>query len=257
MARFGLAVSAAARLPVHFALLLLLVCLAGCGALETELGDLVEPAPGVPVTAPVSKAGPQAVASVQAPARAEVTRPEVTAVSSAVPVPSPVVVRGEAGTSSMPLDLPLAVHRAKISYTGDGPIKVAVSGDGREQVVLEEDDAYEGSVPLTGIPGGSLDTTAAGPWVIEIATLGTEETPAFSGTGDAVSGMFTAESTGPWHITHEGEGRFVAAMRCIAGETIVFDGSGMVNETLEVAIPKNWCYWVVKASGPWSLAPTN
>ncbi len=255
MARFGLPLFGIGRMLVLATLLSVVLAIAGCGVLRMDVGDLIEPPPGVAVTAPVVSASPATGERAAGVPPAEIVKPEVTAEVSVVPVPSPLVLSGGAGANSTPLGLPPAVYRARISYRGGGPIHVAVRGEGREQVVLDDDDAYEGSVPLAGIPGGSLDTVAGGAWTIEIVKIGTQEGAACNGTGDAVSDMFQAESTGSWRIVHEGEGQFMAVLRCIAGETIVFDGGGPVDETLEVAIPKNWCYWVIKASGPWSLAP--
>lgn len=256
--------SAAARVPAvpgsafFVVLLALLLTTAGCGILRTELGDIVEPPPGTVPTVPIAGVSPPAKTEVTVPGQpSPVQSKELTAEASAVAQAAPIVLSGGPGTTSTPLDLPLALHRARITYAGGGPITMKVSGDDREQVLLEDEDGYEGSVPLSGIPGGSLDCTAGGAWTVEIVKLGTQEDAAFTGAGDAVSDLFKGPAPAPWRITHQGEGPFSARLQCVGGDLVVFENTGPLDVTQEITFPKNLCVWIVKASGAWSLTPAN
>ena len=252
-----------ARAALRTLLLLpLLAALCGCGPLwpiappdedvmvtEPPLATAPSPRETLPESSP--SAAPQGSPS---PAAAPAASPSTTA--EAAPAPTAVVLQGEAGEVSLPLALPPGLYRARIQFTGAGQIALtARSADGADQPLLDAPGPYEGEALLNGIPSGSLDALADGPWRVELAPLGTADDAAFGGAGDRVSGLFPAPEAGPWRLRHEGSGPFRVELRCVGGEQTPFEGDGPADVVGEIAFPGSYCYWRVHATGPWELSP--
>ncbi|MFO7696839.1 MAG: hypothetical protein R6X16_06740 [Anaerolineae bacterium] len=246
---------------VRYVLSIVLLCLSaacgGCGLLRTELETIVEPPPDVAPTNPVVGASPPTTSQAPGVPPTHAVQKEVTAVANTQPQPTAVVLQGGAGNSSVPVSLPPGSYRASIQHDGDGRLVLSLNDDDKGQLttLLDVEGDYDGELLMGGVPSGAFDVIAAGDWGIEISRITTQANAAFGGVGDAVSDMFTAPPAGAWRIVHEGEGPFSATLRCVAGESTVLEGSGPLAVSQEIAFPKGFCLWIVKASGAWSLAP--
>jgi hypothetical protein len=112
---------------------------------------------------------------------------------------------------------------------------------------------YSGQRPLVVAGPVSFRVTADGNWTLKIQPIPSGATPAFSGTGDAVSGYFDPPPPGAWNVSHDGQSSFFLQAHCLGGSIVVEDTSGAVQDTPQVSFPRGPCFWEVMADGNWSL----
>jgi hypothetical protein len=131
----------------------------------------------------------------------------------------------------------------------------AFQGD-KKDLLINEIGSYQGQRPIFGQEPVFFDIDADGAWTLRIEPVGTQGSPAFSGRGDAVSGMFSPPSgPSPWTITHTGESNFAVWLHCSGGSDLIQNEIGRVAGSRVIQFEDGPCLWEVEADGEWSLAP--
>ncbi|MEX0682355.1 MAG: hypothetical protein WD472_02750 [Dehalococcoidia bacterium] len=121
---------------------------------------------------------------------------------------------------------------------------------------MNEIGNYSGSRPLFGDEPIVFDVNADGPWTIHIEAISAASGAAFSGTGDAVSGLITdTPDNGGWNISHDGQDNFIVYLHCADGSDLVQNEIGAVSGSTIVSFGDSPCLWEIEADGNWSLAP--
>jgi len=143
---------------------------------------------------------------------------------------------------------------ARFTHNGESNFVVWAYFDGGKDLLVNTIGAYEGTRPVVG-DELVLDIDADGAWTVEIAPIGWAADAAFSGRGDAVSGVFDPPSTGPWEFWHNGTSNFVVWLHCAGGSNLVQNEIGPVSGSGIVAFEEGPCCWEVEADGDWSLKP--
>jgi hypothetical protein len=197
--------------------------------------------------------------------------PEIISTPSPTPDPpakpdivtfEPILITGNGDTTTEAIEIP--IEYAVASFKHDGR---------RNFIVTQYDDGYNrvgGLVNKIGVYSGDkfLDVSSAngiavfeiradGNWTIEIKALESTEEVTFSGSGDAVSGVFISPPNGPWTFTHDGERNFIVRIHATPrGRGVVnvigkYEGSSIVDFGNEIA------FWTVQADGNWSITPQN
>ena len=113
---------------------------------------------------------------------------------------------------------------------------------------------YEGAALRTESVAGAADEAGA-EGSMESEPPSIADTPAFGGTGDAVSDAFAPPAPGVWNVSHDGQSDFVVTLRCAGGSVLVQDTTGPVAESVRIDFPEGPCRWEVEADGNWALAP--
>jgi len=192
-----------------------------------------------------------------APTPTNTPRPTNTPVptNTFTPVPEPVVLsgRGQAATNEFVLPSPVSV--ARFTHNGQRNFIVTVYQEGKHDLLVNTIGAYQGERPLWGQAPVMLDIQADGAWTVEVRPVESAASAAFSGTGDAISGMFAPPQTGPWEISHSGQRNFIVYLHCTGESDLVQNEIGPVSGSRVVSFPEGPCLWEVQADGTWSLTP--
>jgi len=129
---------------------------------------------------------------------------------TATPKPSAVVLEGVGQAATDPVSPPASICRAIFTHDGSSNFIVKVFQGGSEELLINEIGPYQGQRPIVGEEPVVFDIDADGAWTMRVEPIGAQDAPAFSGIGDAVSGLFSPPSgPSPWSITHTGESNFV------------------------------------------------
>ncbi len=218
-------------------------------------GDTAEatntPKPDEPTKAPTNTATPRPT---------ETPRPTATPLPTATPTPSPISLSGRGQTATDPIALSAGVWVATFTHTGTRNFIVKTfTASGSEDLLINKIGAYSGSRPLTGSASYTLDIQADGAWTVVIAPISAAATNGLTGTGDSVSGLFTA-APGPKTVrfNHTGTRNFVVSLQCDGGRVLAQNVIGALsNATRVVNFPARTtlCYWEVEADGQWEVTP--
>jgi hypothetical protein len=144
-----------------------------------------------------------------------------------------------------------------VTLTHDGQssfIVTAVQGQERENLTRAI-GVYRGQRPLVVQGPVSFQVQADGPWTIRIQPMSSGGSPAFSGSGDAVSAYFNPPPPTSWNLSHAGKSGFFVFAHCLGDSIVVEDRSGVIDDTELVEFPRGPCFWEVRADGAWSLKP--
>lgn len=172
-----------------------------------------------------------------------------------VPPPEPVVLEGVGQFATEPITLPAPISVAAFTHDGAANFIVTVFQGNDQNLLLNEIGIYRGSRPIVGLDPVVLDIDADGPWTLTISAIGIAGSPAFTGTGDAVSGLFDPPDTGPWSVQHNGQANFIVLVHCASDSDLVQNEIGSVSGSTVLSFGDGPCFWEVEADGSWSLAP--
>jgi hypothetical protein len=151
----------------------------------------------------------------------------------------------------------LAIGVDVVSLTHDGHssfIVTAIQGTQTENVTSAI-GPYIGQRPLVVEGPVAFQITADGTWSLTVRPISNGGSPAFSGTGDAVSAYFSPPDPTGWNISYAGQTGFFVYAHCLGGSALVEDKSGAVNDAMDLQFPRGPCFWEVRADGAWSLHP--
>jgi len=171
------------------------------------------------------------------------------------PLPRPIVLQGRGQNVTREILLPSPVSVARLTHDGQRNFIVTAYVADEAELLVNTIGPYHGERPLWGREPVVLDIDADGSWTIEIRAIGFAHSPAFSGRGDAVSGLFDPPRSGAWEIQHNGQRNFIVLLHCAGGSDLVQNEIGPVSGSTVVRFAKGPCLWEVEADGSWSLKP--
>ncbi len=156
-----------------------------------------------------------------------------------------------------PITPPSAISTITFTHAGSSNFIVKVFQDGAEDLLVNEIGRYEGTRAIVGAAPFFLEIDADGSWTALIEPIGIVTSSRFSGTGDAISGLFIPSSTSaaPWEVSHDGSSNFIVWLSCAGGTDLVQNEIGAVSGSTVVSFAEGPCYWDVQADGSWSLNP--
>jgi hypothetical protein len=143
-----------------------------------------------------------------------------------------------------------------ITHDGRSTFIVTAAQGKQTETVTSAIGAYRGQRPLVVQGPISFKVTADGAWTLKIQPMSSGGSPAFSGSGDAVSAYFTPPQAAAWDVAHDGQTNFYVHAHCMGGSLVVVDRSGAIQDTPQVDFPRGPCFWEVRADGAWSLKPS-
>lgn len=188
-----------------------------------------------------------------APTEPPTNTPEPTA------TPAPIVFEGSGQTVTDPFTPPSGIYRVSLTHDGSRNFIVHAFIGGDEDSLVNVIGGYQGSRPLIGGKETYFEVRADGNWSIRLEPLGRDDAVAggFSGTGDAVSELFTPAKQGavPYNLTHTGERNFIVHLYCADGQDSVQNAIGPVSGSVVARFEGDPCFWEVRADGDWSLKP--
>lgn len=233
----------------------LIVVLFLCSRMLGGGDDTPKPAPadGPVATADGAEAEAPAVAmDTEAPAATEAPTD-----IPATDVPAePIHLEGNGQTATDAIEIPFPVAVAAFTHNGSRNFAVkAIPDEGSEDLLVNEIGAYTGQVLLPTAAKIMFDIDADGAWTLDINPVGKADGPAFSGKGDAVSGIFDPPDSGPWEFSHDGASNFAVKAVCADRSRLVQNEIGKVSGSGVVQFGSGPCLWSVQADGNWSLAP--
>jgi len=148
------------------------------------------------------------------------------------------------------IDLVTLTHDGRSSF-----IVSAVEGD-QTELLTSAIGAYKGQRPLVVQGPVAFQVTADGSWTVRVQPMSSGGSPAFSGTGDAVSAYFTPPpSSAAWNVSHDGKSAFFVYAHCVGGSIVVEDRTGPFQDTPQITFSRGPCFWEVRADGAWTLRP--
>jgi hypothetical protein len=216
----------------------------------------VADAPAADATVGDTDAATEAPAVVEEPTdKPDDTAEPPTDVPATEPPPEPIHVEGSGQTATDAIDVPFPAAIASFTHSGSSNFVVHVLTDDNEDLLINEIGSYSGQVLLPSPGALTFDIDADGAWTLDINQAGAATEAAFSGKGDAVSGLFDAPDTGPWEFNHDGESNFAVHLICADGQDLIQNEIGQVSGSSIVRFGDSPCLWSVKADGNWSLAP--
>lgn len=174
---------------------------------------------------------------------------------TSTPEPEPVVLEGFGQFATNPILLPSTVSVATFTHNGSRNFVVKVFQGSDQDLLVNEIGAYQGSRPILGLEPVVLDIDADGAWTVRIEPIGLATSPAFGGSGDAVSGLFDPPSTGPWTVEHNGQRNFVVWLHCASSSDLVQNEIGPVSGSTVISFGDGPCFWEIEADGGWALNP--
>lgn len=146
---------------------------------------------------------------------------------------------------------------AHITHLGKSSFSVwQTMSDGSRHLLVSTVGAYDGIVTIDALSPSTLDISADGDWRVIIEPVFAISADAFAGSGDYVTGIFTAPAS-RWDVKHYGQRAFSvwqyaydgSAFQPLASSIGDFDG---ISAGLPAGTP---CYLVIKADGDWSVTP--
>jgi hypothetical protein len=170
-------------------------------------------------------------------------------------VPQPIVLQGSGQAATDAVALPAPISIARFTHTGSANFIVTVYQGDESDLLINEIGPYQGARPLSGREPVIFDIDADGSWTVRIEPMGRADSAAFSGRGDAVSGLFDPPGMGPWQIKHNGQANFIVYSHCAGGSDLMQNEIGGVDGSRVVQFSRGPCFWEVQADGDWSLAP--
>lgn len=179
--------------------------------------------------------------------------PAPTATSTSTP--QPVTFNGTGQYATDPFTLPAPVSVAHFTHSGSSNFIVEVYTGNEKDLLINTIGAYDGYRPLVSLEQVSLNITADGGWSVQIDPIGVANTAAFSGRGDAVSGLFDPPASGAWEIAHNGKSNFIVFLHCAGGSRLIQNEIGPVTGSTIIQFAEGPCFWEVQADGAWSLSP--
>jgi len=168
---------------------------------------------------------------------------------------TPVTLQGSGQAATDPIELPSGIYAAHFTHNGQGNFVVWVYHGTDKKLLVNDIGPYDGTRPLVGGDAFILDINADGAWSISIEPLGTQRSAAFSGRGDATSGLFNPPTVGAWEIRHNGEANFVVWSHCAGGSSLIQNEIGSVDGSRVISFNDGPCFWEVCADGEWTLNP--
>lgn len=178
-----------------------------------------------------------------------------TATLAPTSTPQPISLSGRGQTATNPVTPLASLSVITLTHNGQANFIVhAVSGS-QDISLVNAIGPYRGQRPLIGNQPVVFDIRADGAWTIRIDPIQFGGSPAFQGTGDAVSPLFTPPSNGPWEISHNGQANFIVHLYCRDGEATVQNAIGPVQGSRLLRFGQAPCFWEVRADGAWSLKP--
>ncbi len=171
------------------------------------------------------------------------------------PPPAPIILEGFGQAATEQVTPPASISIATFIHTGSSNFAVTVFGGDSEGLLINEIGPYQGSRPIFGGDPIIFDIDADGAWSVRIESIGTTDSVAFAGSGDAVSGLFEPPPDGPWEVSHDGESNFAVWLHCAGGTDLVQNEIGAVAGSTVVQFDEGPCMWEVEADGNWSLQP--
>ena len=154
-----------------------------------------------------------------------------------------------AGGLTIGIDVVTLSHDGRSSF-----IVTAVQGD-HSELVTSAIGTYRGQRPLVVEGPVSFRVTADGVWSLKVQPMSNGGTPAFSGSGDAVSAYFNPPGPTMWSVSHDGQTSFFVYAHCLGGSIAVESKAGIVQDTTRVEFPRGPCFWEVRGDGAWSMQP--
>jgi hypothetical protein len=159
------------------------------------------------------------------------------------------IVPQYAGGLTIGIDVVTLSHDGRSSF-----IVTAVQGE-QSELLASAIGAYRGQRPLVVEGPVSFHVTADGAWSLKVQPMSNGGTPAFSGSGDAVSAYFNPPAPSTWSVSHDGQTSFLVYAHCLGGSVLVASKTGAVQDTPRVEFPRGPCFWEVRGDGAWSLQP--
>lgn len=169
--------------------------------------------------------------------------------------PHPVRLQGVGQTATKAVTPPGSVSMVTLTHTGRSNFIVHAFHGTQDDSMVNEIGNYSGARPLIGTDPVVFDVRADGTWTISIDPIGLASGVAFSGKGDAVSGLFDPPATGAWEIAHDGKSNFIVHAVCAGGQVSVQNEIGRISGSRVIQFQNGPCFWEVRADGNWSLKP--
>lgn len=164
------------------------------------------------------------------------------------------------GFRSLP-NVYLGTENAVAHITHDGTSNFVVwqsLPDGRKVLLANVLGKYDGYVYMDSSTACTVEVIADGNWTIAINPIAADNRTSFSGTGDYVTGFFTAP-TNAWRCTHSGKGLFTVWQYDMAGDglpALVANAIGNYSDSRKSELADGtYCILVVHADGPWTIKP--
>jgi hypothetical protein len=151
--------------------------------------------------------------------------------------------------------LPLGIDVVTLTHDGQSTFVVTAVQGQQSEKLASAIGAYKGQRPLVVQGPVSFQVTADGAWTLRIQPMSSGGSPAFSGSGDAVSPYFVPPKPEAWTVSHDGRTAFFVYAHCLGGSIVVEDRSGAFQDSPQVEFPRGPCFWEVRADGGWTLKP--
>jgi len=181
--------------------------------------------------------------------------PESTSEPTPTPMQGPVVIEGFGRTATDPVTPSSSISVATFTHNGSSNFIVYTVQGGEGHFLVNVIGSYQGSRPIFGDEPITFDIDADGAWTLRLEAIGVTDSASFSGTGDAVSGLFEGSSTGTWEVFHDGQDNFTVFLHCANSSDVVQNEVGAVSGSTSVDFGESPCLWEVQADGNWSLRP--
>ena len=172
-----------------------------------------------------------------------------------------VVVEGHGSTQTEDIvpqysgGLSIGIDMVTLSHDGRSSFIVNAIQGAQTEEITSAIGSYRGQRPLVVEGPVAFQVAADGAWTLEIRPVPNGGSPAFSGTGDAVSAYFTPPAAGTWSASHDGQSSFFVFAHCLGGSVAVEDRVGAFQDTPRIEFPRGPCFWEVRADGAWKLLP--
>ena len=230
----------------------LLIAIVGVGLVGCGSDDSATPPP----------TEPPAAASTEPPTAAATEPPAPTTADSLTPPlrAGPLVLEGGFGRGR-PDGVDTEETEAFFLERGVWILDMDAAAEKRTCIVRHP-GSYRGKRWFVGDGVHFLEVTAGGVWTISVEPIepDAEAAAGFSGTGDSVSGTFTAEGELALEIAHNGEADFSLRAQCSdGGDATELTASGPFVEqagafATSVAVElAGLCFWDVTAVGSWTV----
>lgn len=223
------------------------------GGMVTWTGDSIDPpdtAAAAPPIAPARSSAAPAPTPTSPPAA-----PPAPAPQAAAPRAEPVVITGRGQTATNAVTLPSPATVVTFTHNGSRNFIVKAFAGSSEQLLVNVIGGYRGQRPVFSNGPITFDIQADGDWTLRAEAIQAGGSAPFSGSGDAVSALFTPPASGPWEISHGGSRNFIVRLHCLSGTRLVQNQIGRVQSSGVVQFGQGPCLWEVQADGEWSLRP--
>ena len=153
-------------------------------------------------------------------------------------------------------DISLGSHHyvAHISYLGNDHFRVySYDSSGHKDLLINEMDDYDGTLLLNSLDLDKIEIKSNGKWTLRIEEVQKGDIDSFSGIGDDVTSIFSANS-GSWKISHDGDGHFIVNLYKVNGYDCLINEIGYYSGSQYIKIPSgSQAFFEIIADGKWTI----